>query len=1383
MNMPAEKLLEALRVSLKETERLRERIRELASAAWAPIAIVGIGCRFPGGVTTPEELWRLVADGTDAVSGLPSGRGWRVGRLYDPDPARSGTTYCREGGFLHDAGDFDAAFFGISPREATVMDPQHRLLLEVSWEAFEHAGIVPEAVRGTPVGVFAGIMSGDYAARLMRLVPAKFEGLIGTGSAGSVASGRISYALGLQGPAVSVDTSCSSSLVALHLACQSLRRGESTMALAGGVTVLATPGIFIEFSRQRGLAPDGRCKSFSAAADGTGWAEGAGMVLLEKLSDARANGHRVLAVIRGSAVNQDGASNGLTAPNGASQKRVIEAALASARLSPGEVDAVEAHGTGTVLGDPIEAQALLATYGKDRPEGRPLWLGSVKSNIGHTQAAAGVGGVIKIVQALRHGVLPPTLHVDEPTPHVDWSRGSLRLLTEAVPWPQTGRPRRAGVSSFGISGTNAHLILEAVDDQPEDEPEQQTGSSGPVLLPWVVSGRTEQAMRDAAVRLRDWVAADPGLDSAAVAVALATSRTHFPHRAAILAEDGPGFVHALESLAEGQSAPNVVTGVARSGGGLAYLFTGQGSQRAGMGRELYAASGVFASAVDELSAVFDPLLEVPLREVLFSSHDDLVDQTRYTQPALFALQVGLFRLLESWGVRPDALGGHSIGEVSAAYCAGVWSLEDACTLVAHRGRLMQQATPGGVMIAIQAAEDEVVPWLTEQVAIAAVNSPTAVVISGDAVQARAIAEAFTTQGRKTRQLRASHAFHSPHMDPVLEEFADIAAQLTYHAPRIPLASEDPTDPAYWVAQIRRPVRFTDTIDELVGHDLFVELGPDPMLSALLPGEATAIPTLRRRRPEKRSLLTTVSALHVHGWPVDWSAVLPARPGRVELPTYPFQRRRYWLLSAENPSAGADSFWSVVENESLDAIDGLLGLSAREHDALGVLLPALSAWRRRSGWYYSLQWWPLPDPPSPVLAGRWLVVGPDGVRAALAAHGAEPVADMTQPLSGVMLVDDAELPCDPGVPVWRTTPGHGGPTIELPAVLDAAARRRLAAALSGAIGETWLALRPGGLQARRLVRAAPPDGPGWKPSGTVVVTGVSGTAGGLAARWLAAHGADHLLLVAPGGDVTVLQAELNELGAKATIAADDLTATLAKFPPEAVVHCAPDVGLAATLDTLTRESGLTAFVILCPATLLGLESAVTQTAYEPVVEARRVAGEQALLIAHGAWTDGPGLRGLPEAAMGVLSVATGYRAPVLVIADVDWHRLPGADDPLFREIAEAQAGEAREAVSAAPLPSIVERLRGIPQPERPAVLVELIRTEAALALGLDPATELDADDDLTAQGMSSFTALAMVTRLQEAGVELSPAAVFDQPTPRGLADHLLALLPDMEEVLQ
>jgi acyl transferase domain-containing protein len=1263
------------------------------------------------------------------------------------------------------------------------MDPQHRLLLEVSWEAFEHAGIVPETVRGTPVGVFAGIMSGDYATRLMRLVPPKFEGLIGTGSAGSVASGRISYALGLQGPAVSVDTSCSSSLVALHLACQSLRRGESTMALAGGVTVLATPGIFIEFSRQRGLAPDGRCKSFSAAADGTGWAEGAGMVLLEKLSDARANGHRVLAVIRGSAVNQDGASNGLTAPNGASQKRVIEAALASARLSPGEVDAVEAHGTGTVLGDPIEAQALLATYGKDRPEGRPLWLGSVKSNIGHTQAAAGVGGVIKMVEALRHGVLPPTLHVDEPTPHVDWSRGSLRLLTEAVPWPQTGRPRRVGVSSFGISGTNAHLILEAVDDQPEDEPEQQTGSFGPVLLPWVVSGRTEQAMRDAAIRLRDWVAADPGLDPAAVAVALATSRTHFPYRAAILAEDGPGFVHALESLAEGRSAPNVVTGVARSGGGLAYLFTGQGSQRAGMGRELYAASGVFASAVDELSAVFDPLLEVPLREVMFSSHDDLVDQTRYTQPALFALQVGLFRLLESWGVRPDALGGHSIGEVSAAYCAGVWSLEDACTLVAHRGRLMQQATPGGVMIAIEAAEDEVAPWLTEQVAIAAVNSPTAVVISGDALQARAIAEAFAIQGRRTRQLRTSHAFHSPHMDPVLEEFAGIAAQLTYHAPRIPLASEDPTDPAHWAAQIRRPVRFTDTIDELAGHDLFVELGPDPMLSALLPGEATAIPTLRRRRPEKRSLLTTVGALHVHGWPVDWSAVLPARAGRVELPTYPFQRRRYWLLSTENPSAGADSFWSVVENQNLDAIDGLLGLSAREHDALGVLLPALSAWRRRSGWYYSLQWWPLPDPPAPVLAGRWLVVGPDDVRAALAAHGAELVADMTQPLSGVLLVDQAELPSDPGVPVWRTTPGHGGPTIELPAVFGAAARRRLAAALSGATGETWLALRPGGLVARRLIRAMPPDGPGWKPSGTVVVTGASGTVGGLAARWLAAHGADHLLLVAPGGDVTVLQAELNELGAKVTMAADDLTATLAKFPPEAVVHCAPDPGLAATLDTLTRESSLTAFVILCPATLLGLESPVTQTAYEPVVQARRAAGEQALLIAHGAWTDGPGLPALPEAAMGVLSAATWHRAPVLVIADVDWHRLPGADDPLFREIAEVRAGEAREAVPAAPLPSIAERLRGIPHPERPAVLVELIRTEAALALGLDPATELGTDDDLTALGMSSFTALAMVTRLQEAGVELSPAAVFDLPTPRGLADHLLALLPDMEEVPQ
>ncbi|MGA7055404.1 MAG: beta-ketoacyl synthase N-terminal-like domain-containing protein, partial [Mycobacterium sp.] len=902
-----------------------------------PIAIVAMSCRYPGGINSPDDLWEMLAQGRDVLSEFPSDRGWNLAGLYNPDPDVAGSCITHTGGFVDGVADFDAAFFGVPPSEALAMDPQQRLLLELSWEALERAGIEPGKLRGSATGVFAGIIAQGYGMSGGVSSSEAVEGFRLTGQSSSVASGRVSYVFGLEGPAVSVDTACSSSLVALHLAAQSLRSGESDLALAGGVTVNATPDIFVEFSRMRGLSADGRCKAYAGAADGTGFSEGGGMLVVERLSDARRLGHPVLAVVRGSAVNQDGASNGLTAPNGPSQQRVVRSALANAGLSATEVDVVEGHGTGTMLGDPIEAQALLATYGQGRTE--PLWLGSIKSNMGHTQAAAGVAGVIKMVLALRHELLPATLHVDEPSPHVDWSVGSVSLLTEARPWPAVGgvqgRVRRAGVSSFGISGTNAHVIVEAA--TPESEPVSEPVEVGPrvPVVPWVVSAKSASALGAQAARLAERVGAHPELDVADVGWSLA-GRSAFEHRAVVLGADREGLLAGLDEVAR-DAVVSVIRGAAKAGGKTVFVFPGQGSQLLGMGIGLHAAYPVFAEAFNIVVGELDRHLLRPLREVMWGHDESLLSTTEFAQPALFAVEVALFRLLDSWGVRPDFVMGHSVGELTAAHVAGGLSLENAAVLVVARGRFMQALPAGGAMFALQATEDEVRPLLGETVGIAAVNGPASVVISGSEGGVTAIAERLRAEGRRVHRLAVSHAFHSPLMDPMIDEFGTVARGLTVGRPTIPVVSnltgrqaeDDFGTAAYWQRHVRDAVRFADSVRfvHAAGATRFLEVGPSSLTAAIdesLASEAAITPVtimsaLRKDRPEPATLTDAVAQGFVAGMDVDWRGVL-GNANFVELPTYVFERRRFWL-SGDGAVADAAG----------------LGLVASEHALLGAVM--------------------------------------------------------------------------------------------------------------------------------------------------------------------------------------------------------------------------------------------------------------------------------------------------------------------------------------------------------------------------------------------------------------------------------------------------------------
>ncbi|GAB3449349.1 SDR family NAD(P)-dependent oxidoreductase [Actinophytocola sediminis] len=888
-------------------------------AADEPVAIIGMACRFPGEVDSPEQLWELLVAGREGLSGFPTDRNW---------PGLD-TVHTERGGFLAGAADFDPAFFGISPREAIAIDPQQRILLETAWEAVERAGIDPTSLRGSNTGVFAGAMYRDYSARFTGAAGDGYAEVLGAANAGGVLSGRLSYTLGLEGPAVSIDTACSSSLVAMHLAGQSLRGGECDLALAGGVTVMATPETFVEFSRQGNLAVDGRCKAFADAADGTGLAEGVGLLLLERLSDARRNGRRVLAVIRGSAVNQDGASNGLTAPNGPAQERVIRAALAASGVEPSDVDAVEGHGTGTTLGDPIEAQALLATYGQHRAADRPLWLGSIKSNFGHTQAAAGVAGVIKMVLAMRRGLLPMTLHVDRPSTEVDWESGAVRVLALARPWPEVDRPRRAGVSSFGISGTNAHVIIEQV----VETAEERTAVPA-TTVPLVLSARTTRALRAQAGRIAGLLRERVDAPVADVGLALATTRTAFSRRAVVVGADREELADRLREFAE------TGVGVTARSGGLAYLFAGQGAQRVGMGAGLYQAYPVFAGALDAaLDAVATETAETAapgaLRAALFGDQE-LLDRTDHAQAGLFVLQTALYRLYESWGVRPDWLVGHSVGEIAVAHVAGVLSLADAARLVVARGRLMAALPRDGAMIAVEATEDEVLALLDgeDRLGIAAVNGPAAVVVSGDRGRAEALAGQVAAWGRRTRPLRVSHAFHSPLMTPILAEFGEVLRDLSFGQPDTAIVSTvtggpvgaEMSRPEYWLRHITAPVRFHDALTEVDSQSVsaYLELGPDGVLAAQAQrvlDDRVVAHALRADKDERHTVLTALGMLYTAGHTPDWAEVF-AEARTVDLPTYPFQRERYWLDSA--PVTGGDG--------------RAVGQQPADHPLLGAAVP-------------------------------------------------------------------------------------------------------------------------------------------------------------------------------------------------------------------------------------------------------------------------------------------------------------------------------------------------------------------------------------------------------------------------------------------------------------
>ncbi|GAA2807764.1 hypothetical protein GCM10010452_40530 [Crossiella cryophila] len=1410
MTVSPDRLVDALRSSVKETERLRERNRALTDAATEPIAVVAMSCRLPGGVDTPEQLWQQVDSGADARTPFPGDRGWDLEALRP---------FATDAYFVPDVGGFDADLFGISPREATAMDPQQRLLLEAAWEVLERAGHAPDSVREQRIGVFVGSGPGDYLIRLLDN-PAAAEGYIATGTAPSVASGRLAYTFGLRGPAVTVDTACSSSLVALHLAAQALRKDECTAALVAGVSVLSAPHGFVEFAKQGGLAGDGRCKPFADAADGTNFGEGVAAVLVMRLSEARRQGRRVLAVLRGSAINSDGASNGLSAPNGAAQEDVIRRALADAGLSTSDIDAVEAHGTGTTLGDPIEADALLATYGRDRAE--PLWLGSVKSNLGHTQAAAGLVGVLKMVLALQARRLPATLHVDRPSRHVDWDTGAVRLLTESRPWPEHDRPRRAGVSSFGISGTNAHVILESV----TPEPTEQSGECGTV--PLLLSGRTEAAVRAQANRLHTHLL-DHDEHLADVALTLATTRARFPHRAVLPAATRAEALDGLRALAVGDTPVPPVGAADR----VVFVFPGQGSQWLGMGLRLWAESPEFAAAMADCEQALSAHVDWSLRRVL--AEQSALDRVEVVQPALWAIMVSLARLWQAHGLWPAAVIGHSQGEIAAACAVGALSLAEGALVVVARSRLIAGvlAGRGGGMVSVPVPAERLdLPGVT----VAAVNGPRSTVVCGQTEALDAVLAAFPD----AKRIDVDYASHGPDVAVLREELlaalatirprgSDIPLYSTVEAARIDTATMDAD---YWYRNLRQTVRFEAATRAVAadGPVTFLEISPHPVLTAVIEAGGV-LDTLRREHGGTHRWLTALAAAQTAGLPVDWTpALAPAQV--IDLPTYPFQRAHHWVRPTDRSVE--------TRNAPLDRLR------------------------------YQVGWTPLRLNPDPVLTGDWLVVTEapddysDSVLTALRRHGARPLLRTSAEVdpaalagySGVLALlghDETPEPGFPGVPSGFTrtlrllhqltgtrtplwcltraattsetqaltwgfgrvaafeTPECWGGLIDLAGPLGEAEGTRLAAVLAGANHEDQVRIDRAGAHGRRLRRAParPERHTGWQVRGTSLITGGTGGLGSQVARWLAAEGAEHLVLLNRRGPAaaTELTAEITALGATVTVLACDvsdraaLAEVIAAHPGlRTVVHTAavlddtalttltPDhlrrvlavksVG-AQHLHELTAHLDLDAFILF--SSLAGTIGAPGQGSYAPanayldaLAHRRHALGLPATAIAWGVWGGGgmgTGQRGEtarrhgvpemdPAEALAAMRTAVEQGDTTLVLAEIEWDRYYTAltavrPNPALTEIPEVAAIPATQ-----------------PAPALAADPLTVVRAQVAAVLGHDSGTRIEVSRPFRELGFDSVTAVEFRNRLNAAtGLSLPATVIFDHPTPAALAAHL------------